>query len=666
MAKTFGDESGLLWTKEVYIGRSAAKNVNATLKGNKLTPPSNYKVPEYKSILGHKRIALDIETFDPKLEEKGPGVYRGDGHIIGVAINYSDGDSRYYPVRHSVGDNLDPNRFFALLKEEAEKFDGILINANLQYDLDWLSVEGVEFTNCKFFDVQYAEPLLNADRMSYKLESLGQDYLGEGKFTSVLEAQHGYDFIKHLKNIHPHFVGEYACGDVYLPPLIMDKQLPLLQEQGLQDLCDLEHRQIPLLLQMRRVGVRIDLPAAEHALEACNQEAYDIGNKIKDMIGFEVDIFAAESIARAFDKLGVVYPRTKKSGAPSFTKNWLKASLNPLAKLIMDRRSLDKTSGTFIRNYMINGHANGRIHCMFHPLRSEGGGTISGRYSSSNPNLQNIPARDGRLGPMCRSIFQPEEGQEWGRIDWSQIEYRFLIHYAVAAKCKGAIESAQRYLEDKGMDFHQLAAEIAYPGQEITKALRESAKTINFGVAYGLGVAGLAANLGVSMDEAKPILAAFHSKIPWLKEIYNKALNQASSVGYIKTILGRRQRFDLWEKGGWEEEKSYLTQERYSELAETDQRKYKRARTHKALNALLQGSAADLMKKSMVMAYEQGLFKILTPHITVHDELGVSVPKTVEGRQAFEQLIHVMENAMKLHVPILASAKTGANWNECK
>lgn len=665
MAKAFGDETGLLWHKEVYIGRSAAKGKVPILKGPSLPYPIEYKLPKYKSIIGHERITLDIETYDPKLEEKGPGVYRKDGYILGIAIGYSDGDNRYYPLRHAIGDNFDPGQFLSVLGEEARRFDGILVNANLQYDLDWLGSEGVFFPKCKFFDVQYAEPLLNADRMSYKLEVLAQDYLGIGKVTSTLEDNYGPDFIKYLKDIHPHYVAEYACGDVYLPPLIMDLQVPLLKAEGLWELCELEHRQIPLLLQMRKVGVRIDLKAAEAALESCNQEAALIGQTIQEMVGFAININSADDIARAFDKLGVTYPKTSK-GRPSFTKNWLKGHISPLAKLIMQRRGLDKTSGTFIRNYMLQGHVNGRIHCMFHPLRGEEGGTISGRYSSSNPNLQNIPARDPKLGPMCRRIFLPEENCDFGRIDWSQIEYRFLLHYAVAAKCRGASETAQLYHEDRAMDFHQMAANIAYAGKEITKDLRETAKGINFGVVYGLGQAGMAYQLGVSMDEAKLVLAEFHTRLPWLKDIYNKAMNQASDKGYIKTILNRRQRFDLWETKQWSEDKGYITKDRYAELTDAEKFKYRRARTHKSLNALLQGSAADLMKKSMVMAYEQGVFEILTPHLTVHDELCVSVPRTPEGKLAFEKLIYIMENAMQLYVPILASAKLGSNWAECK
>ena len=379
--KDFGDEEGLLWVTPKYVGSSAARK--AALRGPSLPPVVDYRPPDYRSILGCSRIALDIETYDPHLEDKGPGVYRKDGHIIGVAIAYGDGDRRYYPVRHSVGENLDPNRFFPLLAEEAALFTGTLVNANLQYDLDWLSVEGVHFTNCKFYDVQYAEPLLDENRMSYKLEVLGQYYLGIGKFTSTLEENYGTNFIKHLKNIHPFYVSEYACGDVFLPLEVMDKQLPLLAQQGLTELCDLEHGLLPLLLQMRAVGVRIDINAAEQAYEQCCTESSEISNKIKALAGFEVNVDAAESIARACDKLSLTYPRTDKTKAPSFTRNWLKSHPHELPQLITKKRELDKISGTFLNNYMIKGHINGRIHCMFHPLRGEEGGAVSGRFCVS-------------------------------------------------------------------------------------------------------------------------------------------------------------------------------------------------------------------------------------------------------------------------------------------
>ena len=659
MAKTFGDEIGLLWQKQVYVGRSASSDQP---KVGKLPDPVGYEPPEYRSILDCERIALDIETSDPFLLTKGPGVYRKDGYILGVAIDYGDGDRRYYPLRHSVGSNMDEERFYSCLAAEGRNFQGTIVGANLQYDLDWLGSQNVRFDQAKFFDVQYAEPLIDENKLSYKLDLLAKQYCGIGKFKSTLEKHYGDDFIKYLKDIHPAHVAEYAQGDVYLPLEIMDKQLPILKSQGLEQICDIEHRLLPMLLQMRRTGVRVDVPSAERAERTCLKEAAEISTRMIASVGFDVEIFAAESIARAFDTLGLEYPRTK-SGKPSFQKNWLAGHTSDLAKLVMEKRKLLKISGTFIRNYILEGNVGGRIHCMFNPLRSDDSGAVSGRFSSQYPNLQNIPSRDKELGPICRSMFLPEEGMQWGRIDWSQIEFRFLVHFATAANCSGSQLAADMYNEDKTTDFHSMAASILNGGREFSKADRELAKTSNFGIVYGLGKKGLASNLGLSVEEAEPILKKFHSKLPWLKDIYNLAMTQAQRKGYIRTLLGRRQRFGVWEKRG-QGQQVFLHDKDYQELDKKDRLGWQRARTHKALNALLQGSAADLMKKSMVLAYESGIFDSLQPHLTVHDELDVSIPPTIEGSEAFKELVHVMETTVKLNVPVLASADIGRNWAE--
>lgn len=655
MGKVFGDESGLLWQKEIYVGRSASKD---TLKGPGLAIPQNYELPSYRSILGCKRIALDIETNDPNLEAKGPGVYRRDGFLLGIAIDYADGDRRYYPVAHSTGPNCNSEVLLQTLTKEAREFKGIICGANIQYDLDWLASYGVVFGQAQFFDVQYAEPLLDENLLTYDLESIAQRYLGSGKITSALEQNYGSDFIKHLKDIHPHYVGEYACGDVFLPLEIMDRQLVKLEEEGLTDLCQMEHDLIPLLLQMRKTGVCVDVKAADEARLACDQEVKEMMVQMKDLAGIEVQVNSAHTIADAFDALGITYPRTKK-GAPSFQRKWLENHPSKLAKMITEIRQIEKTSGTFLRNYILGGNTNGRVHCMFNPLRGEGGGTVSGRFSSSYPNLQNIPARHKKLGPMCRRAFIPEEDHDWGRIDWSQIEYRFLVHYAVATKCKEANKAAEMYYNDKTTDFHKMAADITHKDREI-------AKSINFGIAYGMGVKTMAENLGTTVKEAEPVLNEFHTRLPWLKQIYNIASAQAAQNGFIRTILGRKRRFNMWEKNKYGEDRVYLSDKQYQTMEAKDKRGYKRARTHVALNSLLQGSAADLMKQSMRDAYKAGIFNTLPCHLTVHDELNCSIPRNKEGQEAFKELIHIMENSMVLNVPILADARIGANWSECK
>lgn len=383
MAKVFGDELGLLWQKEIYVGRSAAKD---TLKGPSLVAPTEYRPPEYRSILSCKRIALDIETNDPNLETKGPGVYRRDGFILGIAIDYADGDRRYYPMAHSTGTNCNSEALLQTLAREACEYTGIVCGANIQYDLDWLASYGINFPKAQFFDVQFAEPLLDENLLTYDLESIAQRYLGRGKITSTLEQSYGSDFIKHLKDIHPHYVGEYACGDVFLPLEIMDQQVVKLEEEGLTDLCQMEHDLLPLLLQMRKTGVCVDTDAADQARLACDQEVKEMMVQMKDLAGIEVQVNSAQTIAEAFDRLGVTYPRTKK-GAPSFQRKWLENHPSKLAKMITEIRQLEKTSGTFLRNYILGGNTNGRVHCMFNPLRGEGGGTVSGRFCVAGDTL---------------------------------------------------------------------------------------------------------------------------------------------------------------------------------------------------------------------------------------------------------------------------------------
>jgi DNA polymerase I-like protein with 3'-5' exonuclease and polymerase domains len=300
---------------------------------------------------------------------------------------------------------------------------------------------------------------------------------------------------------------------------------------------------------------------------------------------------------------------------------------------------------------------SGRIHCNFNQLRSDAYGTVSGRFSSSNPNLQNIPARDPVMGPLLRSVFIPEEDHDWGSADWSQIEYRFCVHYAHLTPGIDASVAVDMYRNDANTDFHQLAAEIS--GVE-----RKKAKSVNFGVVYGMGVATMAAQLGCSFDEAEKILTTFHTEMPFLKAIYDTATRRAAQKGHITTILGRRRRFTKWEYNN----KLFNCKDDalLEKLEHPSRYGVRRAQTHKALNALLQGSAADLMKQAMVEMYESGLFEVLVPHITVHDEMNVSIPRTAIGTEAFKEMQHIMETSMPLAVPVFASASTGNNWSEAK
>lgn len=648
----------------------AVKKTPAQVKVNFMVPanmPTDYVPPEYRSIDGMKRIALDIEGHDPHIEDLGPGAHREEGKVVGVAIGYSARDASYYPTGHEIGTNVeDPDKFYDRLRHEAKTFDGEMVGTNLQYDLDWLRARhGIVFPLAKFRDVQIAEPLINENRLTYKLGALAKDYLGKVKDDADLKRLYGAGYIANMHKVHPAHAAIYGAGDVMLPWEIMDKQLVALEADGLTELFHLESALTPLLLEMRYRGVRVDVAKADESYDRIKQEQAEIEKMISEKAQANIDIWSADSIAVAFDNLGLEYERTA-GGKPSFRKEWLAASDHEVAKLIQQARENDKIAGTFIDSYIRKGHVNGRIHCMFNQLKSDDSGTVSGRFSSSNPNLQNIPARHPIMGPLMRSMFIPEEGMLWGSLDWSQIEYRLLVHYASITKGIDASEAVRMYRTDSKTDFHTMAAAIS-------GVPRKQAKAINFGVVYGMGVPKLAADLGLPLDEAKVVMQKFQDNAPFMRGMLDRCSNAAAERGFIKTILGRKRRFDVWEvkwRNSLGSQTEYVQTEdlekRVAELGSMVRQSPRRAFTHKALNALLQGSAADLMKKAMVEMWDAKLFDVLVPHLTVHDEFNSSVPDTKEGREAFEEMRHIMETTLKLDIPILADGKLGNNWDEAK
>jgi len=629
--------------------------------------PTDYVPPDYRSIDGMKRIALDIEGHDPNLDELGPGAHRPEGKVVGVAIGYSKTDASYYPTSHDNGPNVEnPDKFYERLRHEAKSFEGEMVGTNLQYDLDWLRARhGIIFPKAKFRDVQIAEPLINENRMTYKLGFLAKHYLNKDKLDSDLKLLYGGGYIKNMHLVHPGHAAEYGAGDCTLPWEIMDKQEAIMEADGLTELFHMESKLFPLLLEMRHRGVRIDLPKAEESYDELKAQQQQIEARVNELGQAHVDIWSADSIAIAYENLGIEYNKTK-TGKPSFTKDYFASSNHEISKLINDARTKDKVAGTFIKSYILDNHIDGRLHCMFNQLKSDANGTVSGRFSSSGPNLQNIPARDPILGPLMRSMFIPEEGMRWGSLDWSQIEYRLLVHYASITKGIDASNAVRAYRSDPKTDFHTMAAEIA--GVD-----RKSAKGVNFGVVYGMGVPTLAGNLGITIAEAKEIMAKFQDNAPFMKGMLDRCSGAATGRGFIRTIMGRKRRFETWEvkwrNGTGGTETDYVQEADLAAFEEGKNiRSTRRAFTHAALNSLLQGSAADLMKKAMVEMWDAGLFNegLLVPHLTVHDEFNSSVPDTKEGTEAFNEMRHIMETTLKLDVPVLADGTMGGNWDEAK
>ena len=610
-------------------------------------------------------IAVDVETYDPDLLEFGPGWARGVGHVVGVSIATHDG-AWYLPIRHTLGENLPESEVFAWLRRTLGNSRQPKVGANLLYDVGWLRQEGV-IVRGPLYDVQFAEALID-EAAPVNLDALGAKYVGEGKTTNDLYtwcafAYGGKPTSEQRKNIWrapTELVGPYAEQDAALPLKVLRMQWPILEKYGLLRVFDMECRLISLLIEMRFQGVRVDVVGAERLRKQFLARERELHAKLDAIAGTHVDINSAPHLAHLFDKMGLPYPKTEK-GNPSFTGAFLAKLDHPIGALIREIRKYEKARVTFLESYILDAHVNGRVYGQFHPLRGDEDGTRSGRFSSSTPNLQNIPARDEEMAPMIRGLFLPDEGHAaWRSYDYSQIEYRFFLHYAVG---KGADEARAQFCAHPNTDYHEFALDLVAPvaGWDIStkekrKKWRKPVKNINFGLIYGMGVKKLAAMLGMRFDEAKRLFDAYHSAIKFAKPTIDAAMREAEQNGYITTILGRRSWFDLWEPCD-----TFAQALPREEALRRYGTRIRRAHTHKALNRRLQGSAADLMKLAMLKCWEDGIFdETGVPRLTVHDELDFSDPGGKDA--AFREMKHVMETAIPLLVPVKADAEIGPDW----
>lgn len=601
---------------------------------------------EYPSLAGAKIISVDCETYDPDLLTQGPGYHRS-GFIAGVAIA-TDSFSGYYPIAHQGGGNLNKRKVIEWLKYELKSSTPKLF-AHAAYDLGFLAAAGI-VVNGPIYDVQIAEPLLDEGRKSYSLETLAQDYLGKGKKSNEMDEW----LIKQFGARNPRgniwrapadIVAAYAIDDARLPLKIFAKQRKALVQQKLWDIFDMESRLIPMLVAMRQRGVRVDLDAAEQLYEKMTKQQKRLSKKAGD-----IPPWNARAIAKLFDKNGVEYPRTPKTNAPSFTKDWLAACRHPVAKLVHEIRHLDKLRETFIKGVVLESNYKGRLHCSFNQLRSDDSGTVSGRFSSSHPNLQQIPIRTDE-GSIIRTLFLPDAGQQFGATDFSQIEFRLIAATAAEHKLRGAQTFVDAYNNDPKTDFHAVVADM-------TGLPRLQAKTITFACAYGAGPKKIAGQLGISLSEGMKMLDNYHRRAPFMKPLSYLFSDRATKDGQITTILGRIRRFPLWEKIDGSGKVSYSRERTLGT---------RRAFTYRALNAYIQGSAADVMKKAMMLVWESGVCDVLgPPQLTVHDELDVSVPNTRAGNKAFLEMVNIMQTAVPLTIPLMVDHGRGKNWSEAK
>jgi len=656
--------------------------------------------PELPSLKGADLIGLDIETYDPFLKELGTGVRR-NGHMVGlsVAIKREDEYKAWYiPCRHKEGLNIEPEKVIEWAKEELSNPKQEKILSNCLYDLDYLAHEKVT-VNGRINDIQNAEPIINENQRRFGLEAMSKKYLGIGKYEDELD---NYckrifgDKVNTKAQIHrlpSDIVREYAEVDAINPLKIFEKQIEEIKKQGLEDIYNLECDLVPILLEMKRNGIRVNTERAKVLDKEYAKIIKENKERLNELAGYEVNFNASASIALYCDKHGIEYPLTAKTKKPSFTKPWMENRDEEFFELVTQLKQDYKLSGSFVEGVVLKYAVNGRVHCQLNQLKGDQYGTVSGRFSSSLPNLQQIPSPEKALGPLIRSLFLPEIDEEWVCCDYKQIEPRLTLHYARGQEA----EAARQFLRDnpdedsykpmmnaiysyicklvpessidvQSAKFKKEHKDTTLTEEEIREKVRynlsrKKLKIIQLGSMYGQGERGLIKKLGLSPKEGRDTMSNFHKLLPYVKQLSESVKNRAESRGYVKTILGRKRRFDTYEPRG-----NYGTDRYpdlpYDEAVEMYGHNIVRAFCYKALNSVIQGGSADMIKKAMIDVKKSGVLDHCRMLLTVHDELDFSIPKTKIGQECKKEIKYMMEHVVELRVPTRIDMECGSNWGE--
>lgn len=668
-----------------------------------MLPASSWMRPSvFPNLRDSEVVFIDTETWDPelRLRGKGPGFIREAAHVIGVSICARSRSGElfkgYYPIRHlaDTQSNFEPDRVFQWLKDELNS-DVPKGGANLLYDLEGLRVDGGVTITGPLWDIQNAEGIIDEEsalvtslsHRGFALGKLGLKYCGVSKDESELDKIQTLLGIKSIKaglrDFPASVCGPYAERDAELSMEVWDKQKGEIERQGLSAVWQLECDIVPYLLQMRVNGVRVDANRAEDVSKALGVERSRMLDELRESAGFAVDPDSNDDLSRLCEQTHV-QPLLTGTGRNSFTANWLKEQEHPAFKKVNECRRIHKVDRDFVRGVIMGSNYKGRIHSQFHQLKrskdsgeadSQEDGTRSGRFSSTNPNLQQIPIRDKVLGPLIRSLFIPEDGGEWFCGDYSGQEPRLLSHYAARAAragmltekaAKAAEDLLQAYIKDPRLDYHQKVADM-------TGLERDTAKPLNLMLVYGAGMKKVALTTGWITrqqyyekdfklpDNVTGFFASYHEGVPFVKELLKASDNLGQRRGYVTTYLGRRRHFDTWIPKTKEKGDFRATEPLPLALAQAQwpDEVLIRADTRKALNAVIQGSAADMGKVALRELGRAGLL----PQILVHDEFNRSI---TGGREEAQKIWHVMKHAVPLLLPVLVDAGVGANWSEAK
>ncbi len=597
-------------------------------------PQGDYKVVNsaaeldklIKRLTAAKTFAFDTETtgLDPM-----------SASLVGISLSAAAGEAYYIPVGHVGLDTiaqLPLEEVIAKLKPIMEDKSLGKLAHNGKYDMAVLAQYGITVNNLSF-DSMVAAYLLGEKSMGLKALAFGRlavemtpisELIGTGKKTIP------------MSQVEIARAADYACADADMTFRLTEIFEPELHQQNLWKLfAEVELPLVPVLLHMERNGVALDGGLLKEMSERLGEQLNRVEKEIYDNVGHQFNINSPQQLSQVlFEELGLT-PARKTKGGYSTGASVLEELLgvHPIIELILDYRQLSKIKSTYIDALpdLIN-QKTGRLHTSFNQTR-----TTTGRLSSSEPNLQNIPVR-GELGKEVRRAFIAPEGSQLLSADYSQIDLRALAHLSQDK----SLTSAFRHDED----IHSATAAQVFgvAPSKVTAEMRRVAKTVNFGVIYGMSEYGLEQATGLSREEAAQFIAAYFEKYPGVKKYLESTKEEARKTGYVQTILGRRRAIPE---------------------INAQNRQVREAAERMAINMPVQGTSADIIKVAMINLEREIEKRNLKSQmlLQVHDELIFEVPQAEVGEMK-EIVPELMTSAIELSVPLKAAVKSGPNWGE--
>lgn len=628
------------------------------------TPESAWRAPEQLPDLRGKDLEIveDCETRDEMLAAgRGPGWAARAGYVAGVSWTwreYGDIHSVYVPIRHPDTPCHDKDAVSRWMRDHRADPRLRWLYQNANYDLGWTQADLGAEPPAAIGDTIAMAVMVDENQLSYDLDSLCRWRRVPGKDEALLrEAAAAYGFRDVKANIWQlpgRYAGPYAEQDGVSTLLLAESLRPTLEAEGTTAAYQLECDLIPMVVEMRRRGVRVNTARAEELYAELIANRDDALADLSHRMARSVTIDNVRSwrwMEEVFTAEGIKFPRTEKTEQGSFQAKWMRKHEHWLPSLAARAEQLTEAAEKFVRGYIIDYAHRGRLHAQVNQFRNEDGGTRSHRFSYADPPLQQMPSRDEDIAPRIRDCFEPEEGETWLSADVKQQEYKLIVHFAALVCLPRAAEAVDRYVNDPNTDFHSMVAEM-------TGLPRRSAKDTNFAKAFGAGVKKFATMIGKPEDEAREIMDQYDKEMPFVKQLGQKCKYLASARGYVVLIDGARSHFDHWEPAWREEDEPYVAPRALAEARELfgDNRRLRRAWTHKAMNRLIQGSAARQTKLWMRLCWREGL----VPLLQMHDELDFSVREEAQGRRVAELLAQSYE----LLMPTTSDLEYGPTWGK--